>query len=157
MAQAALSQAAFQTAYPSAAPLRRAPPRITYVETVYDPVIRTRAPYPSAMRRARRRARLTALISLTGITLAGWAVFSQPQGPARIDQQTVAATGAMSGLPPVAAPIRHAARNAAPKPSIAWMLDPSPALGSGSATAFGEAPPTATFQIARAEPSPAVR
>lgn len=157
MAQAALSQAAFQIAYPSAAPLRRAPPRITYVETVYDPVIRTRAPYPSAMRRARRRARLTALISLTGITLAGWAVFSQPQGPARIDQQTVAATGAMSGLPPVAAPIRHAARNAAPKPSIAWMLDPSPALGSGSATAFGEAPPTATFQIARAEPSPAVR
>ncbi|MBA9063282.1 hypothetical protein GGQ91_002677 [Methylobacterium fujisawaense] len=157
MAQAALSQAAFQTAYPSAAPLRRAPPRITYVETVYDPVIRTRAPYPSAMRRARRRARLTALISLTGITLAGWAVFSHPQGPARIDQQTVAATGAMSGLPPVAAPIRHAARNAAPKPSIAWMLDPSPALGSGSATAFGEAPPTATFQIARAEPSPAIR
>lgn len=157
MAQAALSQAAFQTAYPSAAPLRRAPPRITYVETVYDPVIRTRAPYPSAMRRARRRARLTALISLTGITLAGWAVFSHPQGPARIDQQTVAATGAMSGLPPVAAPIRHAARNAAPNPSIAWMLDPSPALGSGSATAFGEAPPTATFQIARAEPSPAVR
>jgi hypothetical protein len=56
MAQAALSQAAFQIAYPSAAPLRRAPPRITYVETVYDPVIRTRAPYPIAMRRARRRA-----------------------------------------------------------------------------------------------------
>ena len=58
MAQAALSLAAFQTAYPSAEPRRPAPPRLTYVETVYDPVVRTRAPYPSAMRRARRRARL---------------------------------------------------------------------------------------------------
>ena len=72
MAQAALSLAAFQTAYPSAEPRRPAPPRLTYVETVYDPVVRTRAPYPSAMRRARRRARLTALIALTGATLAGW-------------------------------------------------------------------------------------
>ena len=80
MAQAALSLAAFQTAYPSAEPRRPAPPRLTYVETVYDPVVRTRAPYPSAMRRARRRARLTALIALTGATLAGWAVFSHPQG-----------------------------------------------------------------------------
>ncbi|MEE7488436.1 hypothetical protein MOF7_26755, partial [Methylobacterium oryzae] len=83
MAQAALSLAAFQTAYPSAEPVRPAPPRVTYVETAYDPVVRTRAPYPSAMRRARRRARLTALIALTGATLAGWAVFSHPQGPGR--------------------------------------------------------------------------
>ncbi|MEE7465910.1 hypothetical protein MOF8_02570 [Methylobacterium oryzae] len=33
MAQAALSLAAFQTAYPSAEPVRPAPPRVTYVET----------------------------------------------------------------------------------------------------------------------------
>ncbi|GJE49138.1 hypothetical protein GOFOIKOB_2172 [Methylobacterium tardum] len=157
MAQAALSQAAFQTAYPSAEPLRRAPPRITYVETAYDPVIRTRAPYPSAMRRARRRARLTALISLTAMTLAGWAVLSHPQGPARYDEQTAAATEAAPALSPDA-PVRPVARSAASKPSIAWMLDPSPALGSGTATAFGsEAPPTPAFQVAVAEPSPAVR
>ena len=157
MAQAALSQAAFQTAYPSAEPLRRAPPRITYVETAYDPVIRTRAPYPSAMRRARRRARLTALISLTAMTLAGWAVLSHPQGPARYDEQTAAATEAAPALSP-AAPVRPVARSAASKPSIAWMLDPSPALGSGTATAFGgEALPTPAFQVAVAEPSLAVR
>ncbi|KAA0122904.1 DUF2778 domain-containing protein [Methylobacterium sp. P1-11] len=150
MAQAALSQAAFQSAYASADPVRPAPPRLTYVETAYDPVVRTRAPYPSAMRRARRRARLTALISLTGMTLAGWAVFSHPQGPARTDAQTVAATA------PTAAPVPQAV--AAPRPSLAWMLDRSPTLGSGSATAFGgESLPVATFQIAAAAPSPAVR
>lgn len=152
MAQAALSQAAFQTAYPSAEPPRRAPPRVIYVETVYDPVVRTRVPYPSAMRRARRRARLTALLSLTGLTLAGWAVFSHPQGPDRTDAQAVAAAE------PAASPVRQAVRNAAPQPSLAWMLDRSPALGSGTATAFGSAtPPTATFQVAVAEPSPAIR
>ncbi|MGN8092390.1 tlde1 domain-containing protein [Methylobacterium sp. 22177] len=150
MAQAALSLAAFQTAYPSAEPRRPAPPRLTYVETVYDPVVRTRAPYPSAMRRARRRARLTALIALTGATLAGWAVFSHPQGPARPDAQTVAAAG------PTAAPVPQAV--AAPRPSLAWMLDRSPALGSDTSTAFGgAAPPAAGFQIAAAAPSPAVR
>jgi len=157
MAQAALSQAAFQAAYPSPERLRKAPPRISYVETVYDPVVRTRAPYPSAMRRARRRARLTALISLTAMTLAGWAVLSHPQGPARPDEQTVAAPEAAPALSP-AAPVRPVARNAASEPSIAWMLDPSPALGSGTATAFGsEAPPNPAFQVAVAEPSPAVR
>ncbi len=52
MAQAALSR----TAYRVAQPARMAPQRIVYVETPYDPVARTRAPYPSAMRRARRRA-----------------------------------------------------------------------------------------------------
>jgi len=155
MAQAALSQAAFQTAYPSAEPVRPAPPRLTYVETAYDPVVRTRAPFPSAMRRARRRARLTALIALTGATLAGWAVFSHPQGPGRPDADTVAAAG------PAAAPVPQAPvpqAMAAPRPSLAWMLDRSPALGSGTATAFGgEAPPAAGFQIAAAAPSPAVR
>ncbi|MGU3546084.1 hypothetical protein ACLBYE_24180, partial [Methylobacterium sp. A52T] len=93
MAQAALSLAAFQTAYPSAEPRRPAPPRPSYVETAYDPVVRTRAPYPSAMRRARRRARLTTLIALTGVSLAGWAVFSHPQGPARPEAESVAAAG----------------------------------------------------------------
>ncbi|XYD09354.1 DUF2778 domain-containing protein [Methylobacterium sp. NMS12] len=150
MAQAALSLAAFQTAYPTAEPARPAPPRPTYVETAYDPVVRTRAPYPSAMRRARRRARLTALIALTGVSLAGWAVFSHPQGPARPEAESVAAAG------PAAVPVPQAA--AAPRPSLAWMLDRSPALGAGTATAFGgEAPPVAGFQVAAAAPSPAVR
>ncbi|KQS85285.1 DUF2778 domain-containing protein [Methylobacterium sp. Leaf361] len=150
MAQAALSLAAFQTAYPSAEPRRPAPPRPSYVETAYDPVVRTRAPYPSAMRRARRRARLTTLIALTGVSLAGWAVFSHPQGPARPEAESVAAAG------PAAVPVPQAA--AAPRPSLAWMLDRSPALGAGTATAFGgETPPVAGFQVAAAAPSPAVR
>ncbi|WCS26908.1 DUF2778 domain-containing protein [Methylobacterium sp. NMS14P] len=149
MAQAALSLAAFQTAYPSAEPARPAPPRPTYVETAYDPVVRTRAPYPSAMRRARRRARLTALIALTGVSLAGWAVFSHPQGPARPEAESVAAAGPAAVPPPQAV---------APRPSLAWMLDRSPALGAGTATAFGgEAPPVPGFQVAAAAPSPAVR
>ena len=77
MAQAAMSP----PAYRAAEPVRTAPSRITYVETVYDPVVRTRAPYPSAMRRARRRARLTGLITLTAVTLAGWAMLTPPHDP----------------------------------------------------------------------------
>ncbi|MGU3546914.1 tlde1 domain-containing protein, partial [Methylobacterium sp. A52T] len=57
---------------------------------------------------------------------------------------------------PAAAPVPQAA--AAARPSLAWMLDRSPALGAGTATAFGgEAPPVAGFQVAAAAPSPAVR
>ncbi|WP_342110465.1 DUF2778 domain-containing protein [Methylobacterium sp. SI9] len=150
MAQAALSR----TAYRVAQPARMAPQRIVYVETPYDPVARTRAPYPSAMRRARRRARLTGLIGLTAMTLAGWAILSQPQGPAPAE-------------PPALRPALATAPHAAPQPNIAWMLDPSPALGSGAATDFGSAAlptafqvataPVATSQIAQSEPSPAVR
>ncbi len=161
MAQVALSRTDCRDAEPLRPAAPRAAHRAAYVETVYDPVGRVRAPYPSAMRRARRRARLTALISLTAMTLAGWAVLSHPHGSAPADQERVAATGPAPALPSSASvrqTARSGVRSSAPKPSIAWMLDPSPALGSGTATAFGsEAPPTSTFQVAVAEPSPAVR
>ena len=58
----------FPTRVPRRGARSPAPSRIIYVETVYAPVVRARAPYPSAMRRARRRARLTALITLTAVT-----------------------------------------------------------------------------------------
>ncbi|MCJ2087981.1 DUF2778 domain-containing protein [Methylobacterium sp. E-005] len=140
MAQAALSR----TAYRVAEPIRTAPQRIVYVETPYDPVARTRAPYPSAMRRARRRARLTGLIGLTAVTLAGWAILSQPQAPAPAEA-------------PALRPALANAPHAAPQPNIAWMLDPSPALGSAAATDFGSAALPTAFQVAVSEPSPAVR
>jgi len=138
MAQAALSR----TAYRVAEPVRTAPQRIVYVETPYDPVARTRAPYPSAMRRARRRARLTGLIGLTAVTLAGWAILIQPQVPAEA---------------PALRPALATAPQAAPQPNIAWMLDPSPALGTAAATDFGSATLPTEFQVAISEPSPAVR
>lgn len=140
MAQAALSR----TAYRVAEPVRTAPQRIVYVETPYDPIARTRAPYPSAMRRARRRARLTGLIGLTAVTLAGWAILSQPQNPAPVEA-------------PALRPALATAPHAAPQPDVAWMLDPSPALGSGAATDFGSAALPTEFQVALSEPSPAVR
>ncbi|SDN40512.1 Protein of unknown function [Methylobacterium phyllostachyos] len=140
MAQAALSR----TAYRVAEPVRTAPQRIVYVETPYDPVARTRAPYPSAMRRARRRARLTGLIGLTAVTLAGWAILSQPQGPGPAE---------IPALRPALATAPHVA----PQPNIAWMLDPSPALGSAAATDFGSVALPTAFQVAASEPSPAVR
>ncbi|MCJ2017534.1 DUF2778 domain-containing protein [Methylobacterium sp. E-065] len=147
MAQAAMSRTAYQVAEPVR---RAAPQRIVYVETPYDPVARTRVPYPSAMRRARRRARLTGLIGLTAVTLAGWAILIQPQGPAPSEG-------------PALRPALATAPHAASQPNLAWMLDPSPALGSGAATDFGGAAlPTdfqvaATTQVALSEPSPAVR
>ncbi|MHB2207594.1 DUF2778 domain-containing protein [Methylobacterium sp. CM6257] len=155
MAQVALSR----TAYRNAEPLRPVPPRVAYIETVYDPVARTRAPYPSAMRRARRRARLTALISLTAMTLAGWAVLSHPHGPVPADQPSVAAATEPAPV------LRPAAKDRppVPRPNIAWMLDPSPALGAGAKMAFGsEAPPIPGFQvpasqIAASEPTPGIR
>jgi hypothetical protein len=119
-------------------------PRLAYEAPDAPP---TRAPYPSAMRRARRRARLTALISLAALSMAGWTVLTLPHGLP------------ISWNPP--APVAEAQpapeSRPAPRPSIAWMLDPSPALGSGAATAFGAPPPAASFQVAMAEPSPAVR
>ncbi|MCJ2134110.1 DUF2778 domain-containing protein [Methylobacterium sp. J-026] len=161
MAQAASSRTADpRIAHPMAEPARRtAPPRVVYVETAYDPVARTRAPYPSAMRRARRRTRLTALIALTAVSLSGWAMLAGPPAP---DERAPLAAPALR-------PALATAPHAAPQPNIAWMLDPSPALGSGAAMAFGtEALPTefqvatqiatqAATQVAASEPSPAIR
>jgi hypothetical protein len=151
MAQAAISR----TAYRAAAPARTAPPRITYVETPYDPVVRARAPYPSAMRRARRRARLTGLIALTAVTLAGWAVLTPPPGPPVGEPPAVAAAAEPA---PALRSTLATARDPAPRPSVAWMLDPRAALGSGAARAFGdEAPPAPGFLVAVAEPPAAIR
>ncbi|MCJ2073340.1 DUF2778 domain-containing protein [Methylobacterium sp. J-030] len=133
MAQAALSRTAYRVA---AEPVRTAPPRpIVYVETPYDPIARTRAPYPSAMRRARRRARLTGLIGLTAMTLAGWAILGQPQAPAPAEA-------------PALRPALATAPHATPQPDVAWMLDPSPALGSAAATDFGGVALPTEFQVA---------
>ena len=151
MAQVAKSRAAYR----APEPVRTAPQRITYVETVYDPVIRTRAPYPSAMRRARRRARLTGLIVLAAVSLTGWALVTPPHGPAPADDRpAVTAVEAMPALRSTLA----TAPNPAPHQSVAWILDPSPALGSGAARTFGDdAPPAPAFLIAAAEPPPAIR
>jgi hypothetical protein len=103
------------------------------------------------MRRARRRARLTALISLAALSMAGWTVLTLPHG------LPVTLPVGWSAPAPVAEAQPAPESRPAPRPSIAWMLDPSPALGSGAATAFGGPPPAASFQVAAAEPSPAVR
>ncbi|MCJ2048648.1 DUF2778 domain-containing protein [Methylobacterium sp. J-070] len=152
MAQAAMSR----TAYRAAEPVPKARPRVAFGETVYDPVVRTRAPYPSAMRRARRRARLTGLIALTAVTLAGWAVLTPPHGPPPAGEPPAVAAAAEPT--PALRSTLAATRNPAPRPSVAWMLDPSPALGSGAARTFGdEAPPVPAFLVAAAEPPPAIR
>ncbi len=144
MAQVAYSRPAYRDAAPMPAFAPAPYPRLAYEAPDAPP---TRAPYPSAMRRARRRARLTALISLAALSMAGWTVLTLPHGLP------------ISWNPP--APVAEAQpapeSRPAPRPSIAWMLDPSPALGSGAATAFGAPPPAASFQVAMAEPSPAVR
>ena len=144
MAQVAYSRPAYRDAAPMPAFAPAPYPRLAYEAPDAPP---TRAPYPSAMRRARRRARLTALISLAALSMAGWTVLTLPHGLP------------ISWNPP--APVAEAQpapeSRPASRPSIAWMLDPSPALGSGAATAFGAPPPAASFQVAMAEPSPAVR
>lgn len=144
MAQVAYSRPAYRDAAPMPAFAPAPYPRLAYEAPDAPP---TRAPYPSAMRRARRRARLTALISLAALSMAGWTVLTLPHGLP------------ISWNPP--APVAEAQpapeSRPAPRPSIAWMLDPSPALGSGAATAFGAPPPAASFLVAMAEPSPAVR
>ncbi|MBE7247649.1 MAG: DUF2778 domain-containing protein [Actinomycetospora chiangmaiensis] len=151
MAQAAISRPAYRTARPA----QTAPQRITYVETPYDPVVRTRAPYPSAMRRARRRARLTGLIALTAAALTGWAVLTPPHRAAPVGETAAVAAAEpdpalRSTLASTPQPAQH--------PSVAWMLDPSPALGSGVVRTFGDAaPPVPAFLIAAAEPPPAIR
>ena len=157
MAQVAYSRTAYRVAAPERAVLL---PRVADPATPYDAVVRTRAPYPSAMRRARRRTRLTALISLTAMTLAGWAVLVQPHGPAPAgDPRSLTADAVpTSALRPALRAALATAQVAEPPPSLAWMLDRSPALGSGAATAFGGAAPAAeTFQVAVAEPSASVR
>ena len=151
MAQAAISRTAHRTAPPA----RTAPPRIIYVETPYDPVVRTRAPYPSAMRRARRRARLTGLIALTAMTLAGWAMLTPPHAPSPAGAPPAVAAAEPA---PVLRPTLATAQSPAPRQSVAWVFDPSPALGSAAARTFGdEAPPAPAFLIAAAEPPPAIR
>ncbi|SFM54782.1 DUF2778 domain-containing protein [Methylobacterium pseudosasicola] len=144
MAQVAYSRPAYRDAAPIPAFAPAPYPRLAY-EASYAPP--TRAPYPSAMRRARRRARLTALISLAALSMAGWTVLTLPHGlPINWN------------LPAPVAEVQPAPESRpAPRPNIAWMLDPSPALGSAAATAFGAPPPAASFQVAVAEPSPAVR
>ncbi|MCJ2058118.1 DUF2778 domain-containing protein [Methylobacterium sp. J-048] len=148
MAQVAYSRPAYRDAAFAPALVPAAYPRLAD-EAPYAPP--TRAPYPSAMRRARRRARLTALISLAALSMAGWTVLTLPHGlpitwsaPAAVAEAEPALTAEARPAP-------------APRPSIAWMLDPSPALGSGAAKTFGAPPPAASFQVAAAEPSPAVR
>ncbi|MCJ2091068.1 DUF2778 domain-containing protein [Methylobacterium sp. J-072] len=148
MAQVAYSRPAYRDAAPIPALAPAAYPRLVY-EAPYAPL--TRAPYPSAMRRARRRARLTALISLAALSMAGWTVLTLPHG-LPITLPTLGSAPA-----PVAEAQPAPEARPTPRPSIAWMLDPSPALGSGAATAFGAPPPAASFQVAVAEPSPAVR
>jgi len=152
MAQVAYSRPAYRDAAPIPALAQAfapAPyPRLAY-ETPDAPP--TRAPYPSAMRRARRRARLTALISLATLSMAGWTVLTLPHGL----PITLPTFGSEPAPVAEVQPVPEA--RPAPRPSIAWMLDPSPALGSGAATAFGAPPPAASFQVAVAEPSPAVR
>lgn len=151
MAQAAMSRPAYRAAQPA----RTAPQRITYVETPYDPVARTRAPYPSAMRRARRRARLTGLIALTAAALTGWAVLTPPHRAAPAGETAaVAAAEPAPALRSALASSPHPAQ----RPNVAWMLDPSPALGSGAVPTFGDAaPPAPAFLVAAAEPPPAIR
>jgi hypothetical protein len=151
MAQAAMSRPAYRAAQPG----RRPPPRVTFVETVYDPVERTRPPYPSAMRRARRRARLTGLIALTAVTLAGWAVLTPGPGPAPGGERPAIAAAEPT---PALRPSLATTQAAAPRPSVAWMLDPSPALGADAARTFGDvAPPAPAFLVATVEPPPAIR
>ncbi|MCJ2141870.1 DUF2778 domain-containing protein [Methylobacterium sp. E-066] len=148
MAQVAYSRPAYRDAAPIPALAPAAYPRLAY-EAPYAPPVR--APYPSAMRRARRRARLTALISLAALSMAGWTVLTLPHG-LPITLPTLGSAPA-----PVAEVQPAPEARPAPRPSIAWMLDPSPALGSGAATTFGGPPPAASFQVAVAEPSLAVR
>ncbi|MDP4025955.1 DUF2778 domain-containing protein [Methylobacterium sp. NEAU 140] len=100
-------------------------------------------PYPSAMRRARRRARLTVLASVAAAAAAGWAVLAEPPGGAPAPTRPVASAEA-----PVPA------RPAPPRPDIAWMLDPTPALGVAAALADA-APPAPAFRIAAVPSAPA--
>ena len=152
MAQVAYSRPAYRDAAPLLASVPAPYPRLVY-EAAYAPP--GRAPYPSAMRRARRRARLTALISLAALSMAGWTVLTLPHGLPTTWSTAWPTT--RSETAPAAEAQPAPASRPAPRPSIAWMLDPSPALGSGAATAFGAPPPAASFQVAVAEPSPAVR
>ena len=154
-----MAQAASRIASPRDVYAEAAGPRFAavpaYGEDAHDRALRAGirrapAPYPSAMRRARRRTRLTALVSLCAVAAAGWAVLAKPHGEDPVRTAGIPAPVAAEPVP---------ARGSSPRPDLAWMLDPAPALGAGATR--GAVPPLPAFRLAAlpapAEPAPAVR